>query len=103
MHFTVTQSAATPTKTTVTLSAGLQTSVGQYQTLRISTTPSTRVTSDITVNYVLKPQAGSDFFGSITLSRAQSEVTKSILGNNYLQVNITSLSPTEDSNYYYRF
>nr|DAU10312.1 MAG TPA: hypothetical protein [Caudoviricetes sp.] len=83
--------------------AWLQTSVGSYQTLRISTSPSTRVTSDITVNYVLKPQAGSNVFESITLSRAQNEVTKTIQGNNYLQVKITSLSPTEDSNYYYRF
>ena len=102
-NINVTQSAATPSKTTVNLSAQLQTSVGQYQTLRISTSPSTRVTSDITVNYVLKPQAGSDVFESITLPRAQSEVTKTIQGNNYLQVRITSLSPTEDSNYYYRF
>lgn len=77
--------------------------MGSYQTLRISTFPSTRVTSDITVNYVLKPQAGSDVFESITLSKAQSEVTKNIQGNNYLQVRITSLSPTEDNNYYYRF
>jgi hypothetical protein len=92
-----------PAKTTVTLSAWLQTLVGSYQTLRISTSPNTRVASDITVNYVLKPQAGSDVFESITLSRTQSEVTKTIQGNNYLQVRITSLSPTEDSNYYYRF
>lgn len=77
--------------------------MGSYQTLRISTSPSTRVTSDITVNYVLKPKAGSDVFESITLSKAQSEVTKNIQGNNYLQVRITSLNPTEDNNYYYRF
>lgn len=77
--------------------------MGSYQTLRISTSPSTRVTSDITVNYVLKSKAGSDVFESITLSRAQSEVTKNIQGNNYLQVRITSLNPTEDNNYYYRF
>lgn len=102
-NITVTQSAATPAKTTVTLLARLQTTVGQYQTLRISTSPSTIITSDITVNYVLKLQAGLDVFESITLSRSQSEVTKTIQGNRFIQVRITSLSPMEDSNYYYRF
>lgn len=102
-YITVTQSAATPAKITVNLEAWLQPSVGSYQTLRIATSPSTMVASDITVNYVLKPQAGSDVFESITLPRAQSEVTKTIQGKNFLQVRITSLSPTEDSNFYYRF
>lgn len=61
------------------------------------------ITSDITVNYALTPQAGYDVFESITLPRAQSEVTRTIRGNNFIQVRITSLSPTEDRNYYYRF
>ena len=99
----VTQSAATPSKTTVTLSAWIQTSVGQNQTLRIQTSPSTRVASDITVIYVLRQQAGSDVLESITLPRGQSDVTKTYQGNNYMQAKITSLNPTEDNSYYYRF
>lgn len=102
-NINVTQSAATPAKTTVTLSASLQPAVGSYQAIRISTSPSTRITSDITVNCILKPQAGSDVFESVTLSKAQSKVTKTLQGNNFIQVRITSLRPTEDSNYYYRY
>lgn len=48
-------------------------------------------------------QAGSDVFESITLPRGQSEVTKTYQGNNYMQAKITSLNPTEDNSYYYRF
>lgn len=100
---TVTQSAATPAKTIVTLQASLQTSASLIQTLKISTSPSTMVTSIITVKYVLETIDGSDVFGSITLSKEQIEVTRTLQDNKYYQVRITSLSPTEDSNYYYRF
>lgn len=48
-------------------------------------------------------QAGSDVFESITLPRGQSEVTKTYQGSNYKQAKITSLNPTEDNSYYYRF
>lgn len=98
----ITQSAATP-RTTVTLQASIQTTASLIQTLRISTSPSTRVTSFITVNYVLETIDGSNVFGSITLPEAQSEVSHTLQDNKNLQVRITSLSPTEDSNYYYRF
>lgn len=100
-QITVTQSAATP-RTTVTLQASLQTSASLNQTLKISTSPSTKVTSTIKVNYVLVKIDGSQVLGSIGLPKEQSEVTRT-LQDAYTRVIITSLSPTEDSNYYYTF
>lgn len=96
-----TQLGATP-RTEVTLQASIQTSANLNQTLKISTSPSTRVTSPIEVNYALKTLKGSYVYGSITLPVAQSEVTHT-LQDAYTQVVIISLSPTEDSKYYYRF
>lgn len=97
----VTQSAATP-RTTVTLQASIQTSASLDQTLKISTSPSKRVTSTIIVNYVLVKIDGSQVQGSIGLPKERSEVTR-VLQDKYTKVIITSLKPTEDSNYYYTF
>lgn len=100
-QITITQSAATPWAT-VTLQASIQTSATLDQTLKISTSPSTKVTSTIKVNYVLVTLNGSQVPGLIGLPKEQSEVTR-VLQDNYTKVVITSLSPTEDSNYYYTF
>lgn len=100
-YIIVTQSAAPP-RTTVTLQASIQTTESLIQTLRISTSPSTMVTSYIKVEYVLVTLVGSNVLGSIILPEAQSEVTRT-LQDKYTKVIITSLSPTEDSNYYYSF
>lgn len=100
---TVTQSATTQAKTIVTLQAYLQTSASLIQTLVITTSPSTMVKSSIKVNYALETIDGSDVFGSITLLKEQIEVTRTLQDNKYMEVRITSLKPTEDSNYYYRF
>ena len=97
----VTQSAAKP-QTTVTLQASIQTSATLEQTLKISTSPSTKVTSTIKVNYALVTLNGSQVLGTIGLPKEKSEVTR-VLQDKYTKVIITSLSPTEDSNYYYRF
>lgn len=97
----VTQSAAPP-RTTVTLQASIRTSATLDQTLIISTSPSTKVTSTIKVNYVLLTLNGSQVSGLIGLPEGQSEVTR-VLQDQYTKVIITSLSPTEDSYYYYSY
>lgn len=100
-QITVTQSAAPP-RTTITLQASLQTSATLEQTLKISTSPSTKVTSTIKVDYALVTLKGSQVSGSISLPKERSEVTRT-LQDAYTKVVIISLSPTEDSYHYYTF
>lgn len=97
----ITQSGMPP-RTTVTLQASIMHSADIGPILKISTSPSTEVTSNIKVGYAYETLMGTQVLGSVILPKGQSEVTH-VVPDAFKKVVITSLSPTEDSYYYYEF
>lgn len=94
---------ATPSKETIRLTAFLQTAIGQNQSLRIRTNPTTSVTSNLLVEVILSTSLSDSVIETINFNKGENEAIQMYIGTSYKTATIRSIAPSEDSNYIYTF